>query len=469
MSKITINNVDQHIDRLERAKGVLLFQTKKVVELIEVDDDVWEAVVETPDPLSVSITLRKDTLDSFECDCQDFTNREVCSHIYATLLAINKERSQILTRSEAMQKARDARQLRNAGGDDWANTGNIPSANVEPTNNSKKIKEIKNFDDFLSAFQDSSIEERRIITVLALSWDYKPLSKVLHLYLKSNFDYPYSLTKSESEYILDGLIHKKMLLKKGSTYGCDQAYAQALCLYFYKTDKTYKSIIQAISSDYLADYWGHYSNPDTHFNKMRLAFFTQNAREFIGHYAQNIKSNQKWPTKYLCDFWISDKDFSSDWMEAIDPEIGRFLLAEKLNIISLTLRDHTPYLKYVSALLKENTTEEYEELRKFMARLQFLRGDWEALNKTIAAFTDPLNTLAFNGILSLLKGDGAHADLLFTEAEKRYRKSVKSTKVVLNGWAAIFWVLSLLNEQKPGDIDRAAIFIAKNLKSPDEF
>lgn len=469
MSKITINNVDQHIDRLERAKGILLFQTKKVVELVEVDDDVWEAVVETPDPLSVGITLRKDIFTSFECDCQDYTNREICSHIYATLLAINKERSQILTRSEAMQKARDARQARDAGDDDWANTGNSPSANVEPTNSSKKIKVIKNFDDFLSAFQDSSIEERRVITILALSWGYKPANKVLHLYLKSNFDYPYSLTKSESERILDGLIHKKMLLKKGSTYGCDQSYAQALCLYFYKSDKTYKSIIQAISSDYLADYWGHYNNPDTHFNKMRLAFFIQNAREFIGHYAQNIKSNQKWPTKYLCDFWISDKDFSSDWMDAIDPEIGRFLLAEKLNIISLTLRDHTPYLKYVSALLKENNTEEYEELRKFMARIQLLRGDWEALDKTIAMFTDPVHTLVFNGIRSLLKGDGAQADLLFTEAEKRYRKIVKSTKATFGGLTAIFWVLSLLKEQKSGDIDRASTIIAKNTKSPDEF
>jgi uncharacterized Zn finger protein len=104
MSKITINNVDQHIDRLERAKGVLLFQTKKVVALNEVDDDVWEAVVETPDPLSVGITLRKDIITSFECDCQDFTNREICSHIYATLLAINKERSQTLTRSEISQE-----------------------------------------------------------------------------------------------------------------------------------------------------------------------------------------------------------------------------------------------------------------------------------------------------------------------------------------------------------------------------
>jgi superfamily II DNA or RNA helicase len=469
MSEITINNIDQHIDRLERAKGVLLFQTKKVLALNEVDDNIWESVVESPNPLVVSINLQGDTVKWFECECKEYGAQTVCSHIYATLLAINKKRSQILTRSEAMQKARDARRVRNAADDDWANAVNEPSAIVTPINSPKTMKKIKNFDDFLSVFQDSTIEEQRIITILALGWDYKTNSKVLNLYLKSNFDYPYSLKKGESESIVEGLVHNKMLLKKGSTYGCDQTYAQALCMYFYKTDKTYKSIIQAISSDYLADYWGHYSNPDTHFNKMRLAFFIQNAREFIGHYSQNIKLNQKWPTKYLVDFWLSDKDFSSDWMDTVEPEIGRFLLAEKLNIIGLTLGDHTPYLKYVSALLEGNSSEDYEEIRKFMARIQLFRGDWAALNKTIATFTDPIHTLVFNGILSLLKGDGAHADLLFTEAEKRHRKFVKSNKVNLGGLAAIFWVLSLLKEQKPGDVERASTIIAKNTKTPDVF
>jgi superfamily II DNA or RNA helicase len=469
MSEITIENIDQHIDRLERAKGILFFQMKKVLILNEVDDNIWESVVESPNPLVVSVNLQGDTIKWFDCECKEYGAEKVCSHIYATILAINKKRSLILTRSEAMQKARDARQLRKTGGDDWANARNEPSDIVAPTNNPKIMKKIKNFDDFLSVFQDATIEERRLITILALCWDYKTNSKVLNLYLKSNFDYPYSLKKGESESILEGLVHKKMLLKKGLTYGCDQTYAQALCLHFFKTDKTYKSIIQAISAEYLADYWGHYNNPDTHFNKMRLAFFTQNAREFIGHYAQNIKSNQKWPTNYLVDFWLSDNDFSSDWMDTVDPEIGRFLLAEKLNIIALTLGDYTPYLKYVSALLEGNISEDYEEIRKFMARIQLFRGDWEALKKTIVMFTDPIHTLVFNGILSLLRGEGAQADLLFTEAEKRHRKIVKSTKGYLGGLAAVFWVLSLLKEQKPGDIERASTIIAKNTKTPDVF
>lgn len=106
---LTLANFKQQIDSAILQRGRQYHFGGHVVELEEVDDGVWSALVEGTDPYNVDIAREEDGALSYECTCP-YDLGPVCKHVVAVLYAIEESFPEYA--SATPKKPRKKRQTR---------------------------------------------------------------------------------------------------------------------------------------------------------------------------------------------------------------------------------------------------------------------------------------------------------------------------------------------------------------------
>jgi hypothetical protein len=86
---MTLQNFEEYVDEVIVRRGDEYFDTNAVIELEEIDEGRWSALVEGTEDYEVRVSLKGDVIVESSCDCP-FDHGPVCKHEVAVYYAIRE-------------------------------------------------------------------------------------------------------------------------------------------------------------------------------------------------------------------------------------------------------------------------------------------------------------------------------------------------------------------------------------------
>lgn len=451
MSKITLENFQDHIYRPDLKYGVEFWKSGGVIYTIKESEDAYSALVQgSGSNYHVDIDFDGDEIIETACTCpNDWA--EYCQHVIGVLLELQKN----IVRKPKVKVV------------EMTKSKPVEKTAVKP--NFKPVAEGK----MLEAYRELREVPQRIVKILAANWNPLTQTRIMDTFNGCKFRVNRkNIYSKDLKPILNQLIQKRFITKnRDNQFLSHRNFSDELCQADFRSDSDFDKIVYFLKNSAQNRYYNYWNNPmkvTDAFRDMRIARYRHDLAGFDKYYTELINSSASpYTQESLCDFWLPTV-FNLEKVEALPLNIRGFLLIDKLILDLFNLEKLDGYFYYAVDKLILFSDNQKRDLADLLAQFYFLRGEWAAI-ENISHHLSPHRLGAITGMRQFVAGENQAALATFDATQKMLRKTHRNNHLRLNDLDGIFHILARLKTQEPALLKKVDSHITGSLKEKNAY